>query len=139
MIAGWLAGKVSGIIIFCVACLSVVLLPMLIVQTIRIDGLDLAGWYVVKGYKPLYEAVSRNNDILKANQVTLQAGLDTCNASVKAAKLAGDKRVSAAQALIAEANKKRDKDDATIAAMRRILSSKEVCAVADTIITTGLQ
>lgn len=139
MIEGWLAGKLSGIIIFAVACLSVILLPMVVVQTVRIDGLDLGGWYAVDGYKPLYERALTELVTLRGNNHALEHGLETCNASVDALKKAGDTMTANAQALIAAANGLQPPLAAAAAAVRAMKSSNEKCPVADAIISRGFQ
>lgn len=139
MIAAWLAGKASGIIIFCVACLSVILLPMLVVQTVRIDGLDLGGWYAVKGYKPLYEAALVDANTLRSNNAALDHGLNTCNASVDTLKKVGDALAANAQKLIDAANKLASRANSNAAAVAAIKSTDAKCPSASAIIDRGFQ
>ncbi len=139
MIAAWLAGKASGMIIFCVACLSVILLPMVIVQTVRIDGLDLGGWYAVKGYKPLYEGLLIENGTLRNNNDVLDRGLKTCNASVDGIAAAGKALTNATAALIAQARAGSQQLVSNAAAIKAIKSTNEKCPVADAILTRGFQ
>lgn len=139
MIAAWLAGKLSSIIIFAIACLSIVLLPVAIIQTVRINGISLLGWYAIDGYKPLYEKLSTENATLLANQSALRDGLHTCNASVDAIKKAGDLLTLAAQRLADQARKGQGQLDANAAAVRAIKSSDEKCPVADAILRRGFQ
>lgn len=139
MIAAWLSGKISGLIIFCLACLSVVLLPMLVVQTVRIDGFDLAGWYVVKGFRPLYLQDENDLKTLRTNQDTLKAGIATCNGSVDALKKIGDARVADAQSKIAAAEGRALSLQAIIIKLENIKSTNEVCPVADQILRAGFQ
>lgn len=139
MIAGWLAGKASGIIIFCVACLSVVLLPMVIVQTVRIDGLDLGGWYAVQGYKPQLERAQTDLATLHANNAALDHGLNTCNASVDALKKAGDIFTANAQKLIDAANGMASRANTNAAAVAAIKATDAKCPSADAIIGRGFQ
>lgn len=139
MIASWLAGKASGIIIFCIACLSVVLLPMVVVQTVRIDGLDLGGWYAVEGYKPLYERSLTELVTLRGNNAALDHGLQTCNASVDALKIAGDLLTRNAQKLIAIAGQMQSRLDGNAAAVHAMKSSDAKCPTVDAIIGRGFQ
>lgn len=139
MISSWLAGKISGIIIFCVACLSVILLPMMVVQTVRIDGLDLGGWYAVKGYKPLYEAALVDVTTLRGNNAALDHGLSTCNASVDALKKAGDLFTANAQKLIDAANGLASRANANAAAVHAIKATDAKCPSAGAIIDRGFQ
>lgn len=72
-IAGWLAGKVSGLIIFCLACLGAILIPVTIYQTVQIYGagfpLPIIGQVtLVEGLKPtivsLKETIEKAQDRL---------------------------------------------------------------------------
>ncbi len=88
MIAGWLASKVWGIVIFLIACLSIILLPAVIVQSVRLNGFDLFGWTISEGwewsegYRPQALRLARENVKLVANNLVLSNGLDKCNIGV---------------------------------------------------------
>lgn len=139
MIAAWLAGKVSGIIIFCLACLGVILIPAMIVQTVRINGVSVFGWYAIQGYKPLYEADEKALTTLRGNNAALDHGLTVCNGSIDALKIAGDHLAASTNALIQEMEKNNATLLTNIAALKRIKSSEEKCPVADTILTAGFR
>lgn len=139
MIEGWLAGKLSGLVIFAVACLSVVLIPAVVVQTVRIDGLDIFGWYAVDGYRPLYLQAKIDLTTLRGNNRTLEAGITTCNASVDALKRAGDARLADAQRQVEEAATHAADLQRDIARLRAVKSSQEVCPNADMILRAGFQ
>lgn len=96
-ILDWFMTKVGVLIL---AVLVVLLAAGLTIQTVRINGISLFGWYAVDGYKPLYEAADRANTTLRTNATTLQSGLDACNASVNDWKAEGDKATAAANAKI---------------------------------------
>lgn len=139
MIAGWLAGKISGIIIFLIACLSIVLLPAVVIQTVRINGISVFGWYAVSGYKPLYEADERDLVTLRGNQRELQRGLDTCNASVTSLKTASDALNKATQALIEQRLKEAEQFQSRINAVQAIKSTGAKCPSVDNVFQTGFK
>lgn len=139
MIAAWLAGKVSGLIIFCLACLGVLLIPAMIVQTVRINGVSVFGWYAIQGYKPMYEADERDLATLRGNNAALTNGLNTCNGSIDALKLAGEHLAASTNAIIAQMEKNNAALLTNIAALKAIKSSEEKCPVADSILTRGFQ
>lgn len=137
MIAGWLAGKVSGIIIFILACLSIPLFIGMTVQAVRIDGLDLGGWYAVKGYKALYAADEANLVTLRSNQAVLSDGLKTCNASVDALSTAGKRMSDAADRLVAAAAPLLNQSQRAAAAVAAIKATGATCPSVSAIIATG--
>lgn len=139
MIATWLAGKVSGIIIFAIACLSIILLPVAIVQTIRINGVSFLGWYAIDGYKPLYEKFKDENGTLRSNNAALDHGLNTCNASVDGIAKAGKALTDATSALVSQLRAENARLASNIAAIKGIKSTNEQCPVADAILTRGFQ
>ena len=139
MIATWLAGKTSGIIIFAIACLSIILLPIAAIQTVRINGVSFLGWYVIDGYKPLYEKYLNENTTLRSNNSALDHGLQTCNASVDGIAKAGQVLTAATNALIAQLKADNAHLAANISAIKGIKSTNEKCPVADSIITRGFQ
>ncbi len=75
MIAGWLAGKLSGIIIFCIACAAIPLAIIAGVQTVRLDGFTFLWWHIVEGAIPARDAA------IKARDRAL-TDLGTCHANV---------------------------------------------------------
>jgi len=140
MIATWLAGKLSGLIIFLIACLSIILVPVSAIQTVRLNGISVFGWYAVHGYKPMWEADERDLVTLRDNQQTLKTGLNACNAGVDATKAAGNAMRDAANALIAAAAANANSLKGNIAAIAAVKASPtETCPVADSIIKKGFQ
>lgn len=139
MIAAWLAGKVSGIIIFCVACLSVVLLPAVIIQTVRINGISVFGWYAVDGYKPMLAAEKAKATILESNQITLKSAVTACNSSIDLYAQAGKRMEAAAKQYADAAKALEDQLKTNIAAIRSIKSTDEKCPTADVILRAGLR
>ncbi len=89
----------------------------------------------------LAEVIEAKSDLAsaRANEKTLQAGMDKCNASVDGIKAAGDKLTAAAQSLTDQANKDRAKNTAQFAAIEAIHSTGEKCPVADSIISAGFR
>lgn len=138
-LATWFASNIFKLVVVILALIGIVAGPTAVIQTVRIDGLDLAGWYVVKGYRPLYLQDESDLKQSRANEGTLKTGLDACNGSVAKLKQEGDARVAAAQAKVDKAQAGLDAADAAIARMRKIASSKEVCSVADQILRAGFQ
>lgn len=139
MIATWLADKVWGIVIFCVACLSVILLPALVVQTVRINGITILGWSITDGYKPLYEKDEAALVTLRGNNAALSDGIKVCNASVDQLHAAGAKATADAQAAIADREKDAAAYLANIAALKKIKSTNEKCPVGDSILNGAFQ
>lgn len=139
MIAGILADKLWGAVIFFVACLAVVLIPAVVVQTVRIDGLDIFGLYAVKGYRPMYLQDEIDLGTLRQNNDKLTTGIATCNASVDNIKKEGDARTAAANAKIAAAQAQVQGLQSAIDRIKAIKSSKEICPVAGDIIRSGFQ
>ena len=140
MIATWLTGKVSGLIIFCIACISIILLPIAVIQTVRINGFAPFGWFTVfDGYKPQLELALKENVTLRSNNSALDHGLQTCNASVDGIAKAGKALTDATNALVAQLWAENVQLAANIAAIKGIKSTNEKCPVADSIITRGFQ
>jgi hypothetical protein len=146
MIAGWLAGKVSGLIIFCVACLAIPLAIGLGIQTVRLDGVSLFGWHVIDG--ALYEkqqAVQardlalKNYGICQGNEQKLNASIIEQNAKILIlgratanAQAAADEALKAAQTRTTQLQ----------AAEARILAAKpgaDQCKSADTLILESVK
>lgn len=111
----------------------------LAIQTVRINGVSLFGWYAVDGYKPLYEAALLDNSTLKTSVSNLDTGLKTCNASVAGMKSASDRLTAQANHLIEIANGIQAKLNGNIAALRAVKSSDEKCPVADMILEKAFQ
>lgn len=82
MIAEILAKKIWGILIFCIACLSIVLIPAIIIQSVRLNGFSILGWEWSEGYRPLALRLERENTKLVANNLVISNGLDKCNLGV---------------------------------------------------------
>lgn len=137
MIATWLAGKVSGIIIFLIACLSIVLIPAVIVQTVRLNGISVFGWYAVDGYKPMYEKLLFKDNILLGNVSALQGGLDRCNVSVTGLAAAGKTMTAAAQALVDARLKEQEAFGKAISKVGAIKPTDAKCPSVDNIFNTG--
>ena len=77
MIAAWLASAVGKIIVFGLAILGLILIPAMVIQTIRLNGISVFGWYAVSGYKPMYEADEKallDVTTLRANNASLSHG-----------------------------------------------------------------
>lgn len=121
------------------AVLAVIFLLCATVQTVRINGISVFGLYALKGYKPMYEADERDLVTLRNNQKALSDGLLTCNASVDALKVAGDKMSAAAQKLVDAAGVVQTQLKGNIAAMKAIKSSDEKCPVGESILLRAFQ
>lgn len=119
MIAAWLAGKLSGMIIFVLACFGAILIPVTIYQTVQIYGagfsLPIIGHVnIVTGLKP--EITSLNGLLDKAN-LKVQQVSDECSRHTRELEAVGNKAVADQKALTdkaeaelakeQEANKKR--------------------------------
>lgn len=76
-IADFLANKIVAPLAI---CLSVLFLIALGVQTVRINGISVFGWYAIDGYKPMYERLVAANE---------QAEFDGIKASLDMAKKQG--------------------------------------------------
>ena len=146
MIAGWLAGKLSGILIFCVACTAPFLLIGCIVFAVQLHGISLFGWHIVDGAIHGREIAEQARDdalkdlgIAHGNITNLESGLAQCNASVDKLAANGARMVSVAQQMIDTANGLRGSLAANVAAIRGIKSTDEKCPVADTIIRQAFQ
>lgn len=138
-IGGWLAGKVSGIIIFILACLSIPFFVGMVVQTVRIDGLDLGGWYAITGYKTALATDETALVTLRGNNTVLDAGLKKCNGGVTDVADAAKALHEATAALVAAKEALADQNKKNIAAINAIKSSGEKCPVAESILNAGFQ
>lgn len=139
MIAGWLANKALGMLIFCIACLAPFLLVGMIVQTVRIDGLDLGGLYLVQGYKAEAASAEHDLDTLRSNQASLRHGLDVCNTSVDSIAKAAGMMTANAKALIDAAAPLRSAAAGAVKVINAIKSTRETCPTADSIFTEGFR
>lgn len=139
MIATWLAGKVSGIVIFCIACLSIVLVPALAIETVRLNGISILGWYAVDGYKPLYEKLLQQQPTLLANNATLKQEVKTCNAHVDSLAKAGQAQTAATQDAVNKAAAAQSSLVQARAALAKIKASNEQCPVADSMLKGAFQ
>lgn len=141
-----LTGKISGIIIFCIACLSIILLPIAIVQTVRLNGVTFLGWHIVDGAIAArdiaYQARDKAESDLRTsqgNQTRLEAGLKQCNGSIDNLAKTGVAITAAADKLIAAAAKGQTVIKGNIDAIRAIQSTGEKCPAADAILSRGFQ
>lgn len=136
-IATLLAKKIWGILIFCFACLSIVLLPVSIVQSIRLNGLGFLGWEISEGYKPMAQRLERENVKLVANNLVLSNGLDKCNIGVKSLEVARQTFVREAQNLVNERLRLQEEYRQRIARVNGIKATDAMCPTVDNIFTTG--
>lgn len=146
VIAEWLAGKVSGLIIFGLACAAPILLIGCIWLNVELNGIALGSWHIVDGAIHKKELAEKDRDqarsdlaTARVNVATLDAGLTRCNASVAALKVAGDQRVKDAQQKVDQANSRRRSVEASIAAIRAVKSTGEKCPAVDEIIMRGFE
>jgi hypothetical protein len=109
------------------------------VQTVRINGVSFFGWYAIDGYKPLYLADERNMAPLRSSVASLNSGLNQCNASVNALGDATKKLTGAAQGLVDQAANGQKSIADNIAAVSKMKTGDEKCAVADSIIKRAFQ
>lgn len=151
MIASWLAGKLSGIIIFCMACLMPICAIGWAVEGVELHGIHIP--FPIWGPINLVDgaigardaAVTARNKALsdlgtaRGNESRLSAGLDQCNASVEKLGAAGKLMVSTAQDMIDKAAALQKSNAAGLAAMAAIKSTDEKCPVALSILQAGLQ
>lgn len=89
MIATWLTGKLSGIIIFVLACLSIPLGIAAGVQTVRLDGISLFGWHLIDGAiyaeqqaESARDAALKDLGTCQSNERTLQASIAMQNGAI---------------------------------------------------------
>ena len=149
MIATWLAGKLSGLIIFVIACTAPFLLVGFLWEAIALHGIEIpfpiwGPFHLVVGalhardlaYQARDKAL-RDLGISQGNVTRLQAGINICNASVDTMKTEGDKRAKAAQDQIDAAVKLAKQLGANLSAVAAIKSSAEACPVADAILHAG--
>lgn len=137
MIAAILAKKIWGIIIFCLACLSIVLIPVSIVQSVRLNGLSFLGWEISEGYRPLALRLERENGKLVTNNLVLSNGLDKCNIGVKSMETARIAFQRAAQDLVDERLRLQKEYASRIARVGAIKATDAKCPTVDNIFTTG--
>lgn len=109
------------------------------VQTVRINGISVFGMYAVQGYKPLLDQADKDLGTYRANQATLQNGLNICNTSVENLGKLGDKVTKLTQQLVDMARQQAEGLRGNIAAIQSIKSSDEKCPVANSILERGFQ
>ena len=132
----WIAGKVAGPVFL---ALAILFGAATAIQTVRINGISVFGWYAVDGYKPLYEQAILDNGTLRGNYAVVDAARKQCNASVDSLKTAGDLLTTNANILATAAQRANKDVAANISAMRNIKSTDETCPVADSIMQRGFQ
>lgn len=137
MIASWLSGKISIVVLFAVACLSVILLPALVVQSVRLNGFSILGWEWSEGYRPIALRLERENSKLVANNLVISNGLDKCNIGVKGLETARLSFQSEAQKLADEHLHLQKSYAARIAQVSTIKPTGAMCETADAIINVG--
>lgn len=153
MIATWLGGKLSGLIIFAVACTAPFLLIFWIWEAVELHGVVLplpsgfplyGPWEFVHGAIPDRIAAEKARDqalkdlgLAQGNEVMLKKGLAMCRASIDGLAAAGKAREDNAQAkvdaLLAQMKHYKDR----IAALMQIKPTDEKCPVVDQIFTVG--
>ena len=107
-IMAFFSKKIVVIVTVILALIGIVVGPVALWQTARIDGVSVFGWSIVTGYKADVAAANTARDAAlkdygqcKTNRTTLQAAIDKQNASIKAlgdqtyAKLAAQAKVLA--------------------------------------------
>lgn len=146
MISAWLANKAFGIVCFILACMALVTIPVVVVQTVRLDGVTVLGWHIVDGAIQARDAAFKARDnalsdlgTSRANQGRLQAGLDQCNASIDNLAKTGTAITAAANKLVSQAAKSGDALKGNIVAVQAIQATAEKCPAADAIISRGFQ
>lgn len=97
MILEWLTGKIAGPLFL---ALAIILGIGLTVQTVRINGVSIFGWYAIDGYKPALAVAQKANTTYANNEQLLKRGIDDCNGSVELARAAGIKLGRDAQAAV---------------------------------------
>lgn len=145
MIATWLAGKLSGIIIFCLACAAIPLAIVAGVQTVRLDGFTLFWWHVVDGAIPARDAALKARDkalmdlgTCHGNVTTLEANIGIQNGKIAdmGKQSAADRAASdAAYAALASQRKTNASKIAQILATK---PGADQCASADNLILESL-
>lgn len=156
MIEGWLAGKLSGIIIFAVACTAPFLLVFWIWEAVELHGIEIPlplFGHIELVHGAIADKVMAEQARDKANaardkaladlvtsqgnEATLKAGLKTCNDSVADLKKKGEAQQAKAQAAVDAALKAQKGMQSRIAALESIKPTDEKCAVVDQIFTVG--
>lgn len=137
MIASWLASKLWGLVIFAIACLSVVLLPALIVQSVRLNGFSVLGWEWSEGFRPIALRLERENVKLVANNLVISDGLNKCNIGVKGLEAARLSFQSEAQKLVDERLRLQKEYASRIARVNAIKPTHAVCPTVDAIYNAG--
>lgn len=146
MIAGWLAGKISGLIIFAIACLSIPLAIAAGIQTVRLDGISLFGWHLVDGAIYAEQQAEHARDralqdlgVCHTNVKTLQASIDLQNGHIKDL---GDKTAAAGAKADAALKDAATKSQQLTQLAQKILAAKagaDQCKSADALILESVQ
>lgn len=120
MIEGWLAGKLSGIIIFCVACMAPIFLVAWIWEAVALHGIEIpfpifGPFHLVDGAIHARELAEHVRDKALAdlktchtNTDTLTAALNKSNASIEDLHRQSDMATAAADARLALETAKRN-------------------------------
>ena len=158
MIAGWLAGKLSGIIIFVMACLMPITAIGWGYEAVKLHGIGFTGPFGIHVVLAHGAILDRDNAIKdKATAETardaalrdlatahksisnLEGGLGQCNDSIAKLAKTGNAIQDAASKLAALAAKGQDQLKGNLAAVQAIQSTAEKCPAADAIVTRGFQ
>jgi len=137
MIASWLASKVWGIVIFCVACLSIVLIPAVVVQSVRLNGFGMLGWEITEGFRPMAIRLGNENVKLIANNLVISNGLDKCNLGVTALEDARKAFQDEAQKLVDERLRLQKEYASRISRVNAIKATDAKCPTVDAIFNAG--
>ncbi|HCE08610.1 MAG TPA: hypothetical protein DEQ40_08420, partial [Oxalobacteraceae bacterium] len=86
MIYTWLANKTAMLVVVLLAILGVIMTPVAVVQTVRLDGITVPffGWHLVDGALEAAADAKRDLGTCRTNTKTLQGGIDKQNASIAA-------------------------------------------------------
>lgn len=158
MIAGWLAGKLSGIIIFCIACLAPITAIGWGYEAVKLHGIGFDGPFgihVVLAHGAILDRDNAIKDKMTAEADrdrykkdldtahksigNLQGGLTQCNGSVDKLHDTGTAITAAANKLVIQAAKGQDQLKGNLAAIAAIQSTGEKCPAADAILSRGFQ
>ncbi len=160
MVQTWLAGKISGIAIFVLACLMPICAVGWAWEGVALHGLSVPAPSGFPLYGPYVlvdgaigardraiaarqvalgerDAARKDRDRWKGNAQRLGAGLDRCNDSVTDLAVKGKAREAAAQAKVDGLLAKMQGYRNRIAALDRIQPSNAVCPSVDNIFRTG--
>lgn len=154
MIATWLAGKISGLIIFCIACLAPILLVGWIWEAVLLHGIGFTvpvfGWHVTLAHGAIEDrdnAFRARDDALgklkisesnlatcRGNEGRLQSAINVQNDHVKALADETAAANARAAAALAKAKQSREKAETTATQILNTKPGADLCQSADALI-----